>query len=170
MIDLVTGGAASGKSDYAEQKAVRLAKLGQKQLVYLATMHVDASPETAARIARHRALRSGRGFETVEQESHLEQLQRQNAVILLEDLSNLLANEMFREDRSADAILPSLLKLGEQNELVIVTNELTSDGNCYDSFTERFRSQLMELHRAIAAHPLCRSVTEVVVGIPVVLK
>ena len=38
MILLVTGGSASGKSEYAENRALRLAKTEQKKLIYLAAM------------------------------------------------------------------------------------------------------------------------------------
>ncbi|MBQ9041751.1 MAG: bifunctional adenosylcobinamide kinase/adenosylcobinamide-phosphate guanylyltransferase [Eggerthellaceae bacterium] len=61
MIALVTGGAASGKSAYAES----LAKALPGPHAYVATMrHGDA--ETEARIARHREMRAGKGFVTVE--------------------------------------------------------------------------------------------------------
>lgn len=38
MILLVTGGSASGKSEYAENRALQLAKTEQKKLIYLAAM------------------------------------------------------------------------------------------------------------------------------------
>lgn len=61
MIALVTGGASSGKSAFAEQLALSL----PGPHVYAATMrHGDA--ETEARIERHRAMRAGKGFVTVE--------------------------------------------------------------------------------------------------------
>ena len=61
MFTLVTGGAASGKSEYAESLALRLP--GRR--IYLATMR-PADPESLARINRHRLLRQGRGFDTLE--------------------------------------------------------------------------------------------------------
>ena len=61
MFTLVTGGAASGKSEYAESLAMRLP--GRR--IYLATMR-PADPESLARINRHRRLRQGRGFDTLE--------------------------------------------------------------------------------------------------------
>ena len=89
---LVIGGAASGKSRFAEEWVMRLP--GKR--IYLATMEaLDA--ESEARIARHRLLRAGRGFETLECSldlSHCAVPDRAN--VLLEDLPNLLANEMFR--------------------------------------------------------------------------
>ena len=61
MIVLVTGGASSGKSAYAERVACSFA--GER--VYLAAMK-PFGEEGARRIARHRALRAGKGFSTVE--------------------------------------------------------------------------------------------------------
>ncbi len=61
MIALVTGGAASGKSAFAERLATAL----PGPHTYIATMrHGDA--ETEARIDRHRSMREGKGFTTVE--------------------------------------------------------------------------------------------------------
>ena len=53
MIFLVTGGAASGKSEYAEKLACRLSAIDGGPLIYLATMQPAGDPETAARIRRH---------------------------------------------------------------------------------------------------------------------
>ena len=87
MIALVTGAASSGKSAYAEDLAMGLAPLR----LYLATM----SPEGQAaqeRIARHRALRAGKGFHTVEACDGFGRALAMPAsgVALVEDLGNLV--------------------------------------------------------------------------------
>ena len=64
---LVTGGAASGKSEYAEKVLLSLAGSGEK--LYIACMRNDS--EAAKRIARHRALREGKGFVTIEKDTGL---------------------------------------------------------------------------------------------------
>ena len=47
---------------------------------------------------RHRKMRAGKGFETVECYTGLKNLDfPENAVVLLECMSNLAANEMFEE-------------------------------------------------------------------------
>lgn len=61
MIVLVTGGAASGKSAYAERLALAL----PGPHAYVATMR-HGDEETEARIARHREMRAGKGFVTLE--------------------------------------------------------------------------------------------------------
>ena len=88
MLTLVIGGAASGKSAYAEHLAVQSG--GPRY--YLATMQVwDA--ECATRVAKHRAMRAQKQFSTVEcpQNLHLVRLPQQGTA-LLEDLGNLAAN------------------------------------------------------------------------------
>ena len=62
MMHLVTGASASGKSAYAEDLLV-LAKSAEKY--YIATMRPWGA-EGAARVKKHRAMREGKGFQTIE--------------------------------------------------------------------------------------------------------
>ena len=67
MLTLVIGGAASGKSEYAESLVLR----STLPRYYLATMQVwDA--ECAARVEKHRRMRAAKQFETVECPLHLD--------------------------------------------------------------------------------------------------
>lgn len=61
MILLVTGGSASGKSEYAENRALQLAKTEQKKLIYLAAMK-PFGEEAAKRIERHPAIEGRKRF------------------------------------------------------------------------------------------------------------
>jgi Adenosyl cobinamide kinase/adenosyl cobinamide phosphate guanylyltransferase len=63
MMVVVTGASGSGKSEYAEGVAVKLA--GEGELYYLATMRVYGE-EGVRRVERHRKLRAGKGFQTAE--------------------------------------------------------------------------------------------------------
>ena len=94
MLILVSGGAGSGKSEFAEG-LVTSSGLGQR--VYLATMRVwDA--ESVRRVERHRQMRAGKGFETLECPENLAGVTLPSGcAALLEDLSNLTANEFFGE-------------------------------------------------------------------------
>ena len=65
MLILVTGGSGSGKSEYAENTAVALAEKEGLPLYYVATMK-PYGEEGRRRVARHRRLRAGKGFETIE--------------------------------------------------------------------------------------------------------
>ena len=65
MLYVVTGGACSGKSEYAEKLAIsKKTELGGK-LYYIATMCAEDG-ESLERIAVHRQRRMGKGFETIE--------------------------------------------------------------------------------------------------------
>ena len=70
---------------------------------YIATMQAF-DEESRARIAKHRKARSGKGFETIEQGTHLETVCLPGGcTALLECMSNLVANEVFApEGRGAD--------------------------------------------------------------------
>ena len=62
MYILVSGGAASGKSEYAESLVLTCAA---RPRLYVATMEVW-DDESRARVARHRAMRRDKGFQTIE--------------------------------------------------------------------------------------------------------
>ena len=91
MLTLIIGGAASGKSAYAESLVL---KTGLPRY-YLATMQVwDA--ECAARVEKHRKMRAEKQFETLECPLHLDHLALPGrGTVLLEDLGNLVANELY---------------------------------------------------------------------------
>ena len=61
MIHLVIGGSGSGKSEFAEN----LLEDSQRKY-YIATMQVYEE-EGRKKVARHRRLRAGKGFQTIEQ-------------------------------------------------------------------------------------------------------
>lgn len=104
MITLITGGSGSGKSAYAEKYICRVSnENGYKEKYYIATMQVF-DDEGQRKIDRHRRLRAGKGFITIEQprdiKKAVEKLQSENYLktgrsALLECMSNLVANEMF---------------------------------------------------------------------------
>ncbi len=166
MLTLVIGGAGSGKSAFAEAHVCRLP--GKK--IYLATM-LHRGEEAQARIQKHRLQRAGRGFETLERGLDLEHASLPpGADILLEDLSNLLANELFEPDGGGiEAVRRGLRRLLEScGSLTVVTNEVFSGGKEYDEGSLRYLRDLAELNRELAAR--ADLVTEIVCGLPNVLK
>ncbi|MDF1495629.1 bifunctional adenosylcobinamide kinase/adenosylcobinamide-phosphate guanylyltransferase [Caproiciproducens sp. CPB-2] len=176
MIVLITGGSGSGKSAYAEKAAVSLA--GKGPLYYLATMKVSDG-EGRKRVDRHRGLRAGKGFLTIEQPAGILQavprMNRGKGTVLLECLSNLAANEMFdskevrREQEVADRLCAELCFLAEHMEhLMIVTNNVFEDGISYEETTRAYMEALGRVNAFLAAR--ADTVTEVVVGIPVSIK
>lgn len=208
----ITGGAGSGKSEYAEQLAERLHAELAGPLYYVATMNpAPRDSDAAARIEKHQKRRAGRGYTTIECPTDIAQLRarltkdvnvpdttagalhmpeapasqaentsyacnagdgRQDAsraVFLLEDLTNLYANEVYGTSGHPHEIVDPLLELTQQaGALIIVANELYSDGIDYGPETDRFLRDLAGLAAALSA--VADQVTEVVYGIPVQLK
>lgn len=170
MFCFVIGGAGSGKSAYAEH----LAAAAPGPRYYLATMQPGTGPETAARIARHRAMRAGKGFVTIERPLDLAGLRLPGpGTVLLEDLSNLAANERYAPGGAGAAALPALLAgvealLAQSTHLVVVANEIFSGGADYAGDTGAYLQMLAAAHRALAAR--ADAVCEVVCGLPVWYK
>ena len=169
MLVLVIGGAASGKSAYAEERLLGL----PEPRCYIATMR-PYGEEGLARIARHRELRAGKGFETIERESDVAGIELPaGASALLEDIGNLVANEMFAEDgvvrdvaaKVADDVLA--LAAGAAN-LVIVANEVGAGAERHDESTRAYIEAMGEVNARIAA--AADEAVEVVAGIPIKLK
>ena len=171
MLTLVLGGAASGKSEYAESLVLRSAL----PRYYLATMQVwDA--ECAARVEKHRKMRAAKQFETIECPLHLETVRLpRKGTALLEDLGNLTANELYDPagagacDAAAAHILQGLDALAAQCEnLIVVSNEVFSGGANYAGDTDRYLLALARVNNALAAR--ADAVVRVVCGIPVYYK
>ena len=196
MMSLIVGSSASGKSEFAEKRALdRYNQLkssisavsGGKlrydfngSLVYLATM-INSDSETGERIDRHVARRLDKGFETLEVPYDLGEITDSslppNSVVLLECLSNLLANEMFsypgeralQYDTVAEKLFNDIKTLRLRcHDLIIVSNNVFEDGIDYEGETAVYIKYLGELHRKLCA--ICDEVFEVVVGIPVNLR
>ena len=84
-------------------------------------------------------------------------------------MSNLLANECSEENGHPDNIFAECMQLySECSHLVIVTNEVFSDGCEYDDSTTDYIRRLGELNVKLAK--AADTVVEVVYTIPVVLK
>ena len=169
MLILVTGGAGSGKSAFAESL---IASDPCPRRIYLATMDVSDG-ESRVRVKRHRAMRAGKGFETLERPRDLGGLAvPEGCSILLEDLSNLTANEYFGPVGPAEAgerVLAGVERLLARAVLVVVVaNELFSDGLEYDGDTAAYLECLAGVARALASR--ADRVYEVVCGIPICWK
>ena len=171
MTALILGGAASGKSEYGERLALSLPRRGE--LLYLATME-PAGGEAEARIRRHRALRAGKGFQTWERSRNLAGCPLpEGGTVLLEDLGNLAANELFGEGSAGKAAVSAILDgvdalCAQARDVVIVSNELFSDGEAYAPETLCYLDVLGEINRTVAQR--AHRVIEVVCGIPVIHK
>ena len=175
---LVIGGSGSGKSAYAEKVALECQK--EKRHFYLATMHVFGE-EGQKKVQRHKRMRAGKGFVTIEQPTDIMQClpalrEAGGGVVLLECMSNLTANELYDEagnmnkpEKVKRQILEGIRHVIEKTDLlVIVTNEVQGDQMEYSEETKIYQRVLGEVNQSLAG--LAEKVTEVVYGIPVEIK
>lgn len=165
MIVLVTGGSGCGKSTWAERL---VASLPKEKRVYIATMQVY-DDESVKRVERHRAQRADKGFQTIECEKDLASADLEDgSIVLLEDLVNLMANEMF-DGGDVNRIVPALHELAKKcRHLIMVTNDVFSDGIDYAESTQEYIRQLAQVNNEAAQIADC--VIEVVYSIPVCVK
>lgn len=170
MITLITGGSGSGKSAYAEKK---ITEFGDLNRIYIATMY-PYDRESYKRIERHQKMRAEKNFTTIECYTGLKNLEiPENSCVLLECMSNLVANEMFQEEGAKEntvgEVMEGILNLNQQaKQLVIVTNEVFSDGIEYDEVTKTYQQYIGQINQKVAS--VAANVTEVVYGIPICQK
>jgi len=166
---LITGGSKCGKSRLAES----LLDNYTENKIYIATMQ-PYGEEAHAAIERHRKIRAGRGFETIEKYTGLDELELpENCAVLLECLGNLCANEMFPDNGIVTDPTERVMRGIEHlhrvaGTLVIVTNNVGSDGIDYSPETNGYIEAMGRLNVLAAA--LADNVAECVYGIPVILK
>ncbi|MGC6176002.1 bifunctional adenosylcobinamide kinase/adenosylcobinamide-phosphate guanylyltransferase [Lacrimispora sp. 38-1] len=177
MTALIIGGSGSGKSEYAENLAVSFG--GSR--IYIATMK-PWDEECANRIVRHRKMREKKQFETVECYRSFKKLEfdKRPSVVLLECMSNLVSNELFGlweegdipvldKNETAAEIAEGIINLERQTDhLIIVTNDVFSDGDSYSPQTNDYRQVLGRVNRLAAKR--AHMVVEVVAGIPIKIK
>ena len=166
QLTLVLGGAASGKSAFAEGLVVQS---GRPRL-YIATGQAS-DPEMRARIARHIAAR-GPGWETVEAPLAVaEAITAANpgSAILLDCATLWLSNLMFAERDSAEETARLLAVIAATPvPVVVVSNELGLSPVPDHPLARRFRDEQGALNQRLAA--AADLAVLVVAGLPMVLK
>lgn len=181
MMKLIIGGSGSGKSAYAEDciTSMEQTALSEGNLYYIATMKVYGE-EGKQRVAHHRKMREGKGFLTIEQETDLHYClsdirHREEALVLIECMSNLVANEMFTETETkregivVKKVLEDFAKMSKVvKHLVVVTNNVFEDGCQYDEATKAYIRALGRVNAELAK--MADQVVEVVAGIPLEMK
>lgn len=200
MLALIYGGSGSGKSAYAENWVMNH-KDDKGVSYYLATMQVY-DKEGQKRVEKHRHMREGKGFVTAEHPQHIEDI-LQNPIskkdtVLLECLSNLVANEMFtmtENDSLSDTedtkernkemgnmsmsiknpevvvedIMSGIMKIKKDTgQFCIVGNDIFREGEAPTPEMNQYMQALGELQKRIAA--LADETIEVVYGIPIVIE
>ncbi|MDD2769043.1 MAG: bifunctional adenosylcobinamide kinase/adenosylcobinamide-phosphate guanylyltransferase [Methylococcus sp.] len=168
MKELILGGARSGKSRYAEQRAAQ----SGLAVVYVATA-VAGDEEMAERICHHRARRP-ESWLTVEEPLELAAILAASASagrFLIVDcltlwLSNLLGADdaVFRRERSA--LLRALPDL--PGRICLVGNEVGQGVVPVNPLARRFVDEAGRLHQELAT--LCDQVVWIAAGLPQMLK
>ena len=167
MFIFIAGMTRSGKSAYAELRASELGRNIPKIYVAAAEIH-DA--EMLERVELHKARRRGMGFTTIECYRDLGGLTLpEDACVMIESLTVWTANEMFRDgnvNHNADEkIYSDFMNIYRRvKDIVLVSDDVFSDGVKYDALTEEYMRILGGLHVKLAA--VADEVIEVVSGIP----
>lgn len=188
-IMMVTGGARSGKSSFAESKVHELAESRKPcKVVYLATA-TSCDDEMAHRIAKHRASRPSEWI-TIEQFQDFQDLDlifdlHEAKVILLDCLGFMLNNIMFYNLVDFEDCAISQFEEVEKNmlleieklvelvrrkdlDLVVVTNEVGMSLVPPDQISRYYRDILGRANRTMAA--ISDEVVLVVAGIALNIK
>ena len=169
MKELILGGARSGKSALAQQRA----QSSGLRVTYIATA-TAGDGEMAARIQRHQLERPAE-WDLIEEPVALAEVLRQSAApnrCLLVDcltlwLSNLLGfateSELQQQRQALLDLLPQL-----PGHIILVSNEINMGVVPMGELSRRFCDEAGWLHQALAQQ--CQRVTLTVAGLPLVLK
>lgn len=166
----ILGGARSGKSRYAEERASLLAQKTAWPVVYLATGTVTDS-EMQIRIAAHQHNRPAH-WTTIEESMDVAQWleQRQAPAIVLLDCLSLLLNNWMYAGLTDEAIIHRSDALGRALEdfrygLVVVSNEVGQGIVPESPLARRYRDALGRLNQRVAR--TAEQVIWMVAGLPV---
>ena len=196
MMILINGGSSSGKSAFAEtlieeqekkeevmaestgksmRGGARKTDMRHQPSCYLATM-IAWDEECRERIRKHRKMREKKNFMTIECPVDLLKAEvPARSRCLLECVSNLAANEMYRRDMedpengAMERILEGIRMIRKNADfLVVVTNDVSGDQGPYSEETEEYRKLLGRINCALAGE--ADEVYEVICGEPVMVK
>ncbi|MDZ7709066.1 MAG: bifunctional adenosylcobinamide kinase/adenosylcobinamide-phosphate guanylyltransferase [Roseovarius sp.] len=165
-LTLILGGAASGKSAYAEG----LVAQASDARLYLATAEAH-DDEMRAKLARHRA-RRGPEWRTVEAPRHLAPAlasARAGEVVLLDCATMWLSNHLLAGSDLADAETALMAALARcAAPVVVVSNEVGLSVVPDNALARRFQAAQGALNQRLAAR--AGLVVNVIAGLPLVLK
>lgn len=169
MLQLILGGARSGKSQLAEQTAISM----QLAVTYVATAQA-LDPEMQNRIVHHQNQRPAHWFlieEPLFLAKTLQRIDRPNQIILVDCLTLWLTNLLMLEDQSVQQfeceqllkVLPTL-----QSEIILVSNETGLGVVPLGEINRRFVDEAGRLHQALGQ--IAEKVVFCVAGFPMILK
>ncbi len=166
-IILITGGARSGKSGYAEKLALSLSDAP----VYLATARIW-DEEFRERVRRHQA-RRGPQWTNIEEEKLLSRHDLSGRVVLVDCLTLWATNFFFDLDSDVDRALAALQAefdrfTARDATFILVTNEIGMGGTSDNAIQRRFTDLQGWMNQYVAAR--ADEVVLLVSGIPVKIK
>lgn len=142
---LISGKNNSGKSVFAESIVAKCT--GRRY--YVATM-IPKTEENRKRIEKHRIQRANLGFDTVEIPYDLSELKpEKDSVVLLEDVSNLLANNIFDKCKYADDVFNGIVNLLERCEILIAVTIADINVCGYDGETAAYIENINEINQRL---------------------
>ncbi|MBQ1674107.1 MAG: bifunctional adenosylcobinamide kinase/adenosylcobinamide-phosphate guanylyltransferase [Bacteroidales bacterium] len=166
-IILITGGARSGKSGYAEKLALSLSDAP----VYLATARIW-DEEFRERVRRHQA-RRGPQWTNIEEEKQLSRHDLSGRVVLVDCLTLWATNFFFDLESDVDRALAALQEefdrfTQQDATFIFVTNEIGMGGTSDNAIQRRFTDLQGWMNQYAAAR--ADEVILMVSGIPVKIK
>jgi adenosylcobinamide kinase/adenosylcobinamide-phosphate guanylyltransferase len=166
-ITMITGGARSGKSAFAQQLAEQKSDLP----IYLATSRIW-DDDFKDRVKRHQADR-GEHWETIEEEKHISRHNLQGRVVLMDCVTLWLNNFFFDNENDVGTTLEQAkaewnLFIDQDFELIVVTNEINMGVHAENEISRKFT----DLHGWVNQHisSLSDQVYLMISGIPVKIK
>ncbi|MFV5439065.1 bifunctional adenosylcobinamide kinase/adenosylcobinamide-phosphate guanylyltransferase [Acinetobacter oleivorans] len=169
MLQLILGGARSGKSRLAEQTAINT----QLAVTYVATAQA-LDPEMQSRIEHHQNQRPAH-WSLIEEPLYLanalQKIDRPNQIILVDCLTLWLTNLLLLDDQSVQQleceqllkVLPTL-----ESEIILVSNETGLGVVPLGEISRRFVDEAGRLHQALGQ--IADKVVFCVAGFPMILK
>lgn len=166
-IVLITGGARSGKSSYAERMALQLAP----NPIYMATAHVW-DEEFRQRVVRHQQAR-GPEWTNVEEEQYLSRHRVEGRVVLIDCVTLWCTNFFFHTQgdvqRSLEALKQEFDRFTQQEAtFLFVTNEIGMGGTSENELQRKFTDLQGWMNQYIASR--ADEVVMMVCGIPMKVK
>ena len=176
MITLITGGARSGKSGYAESRVKQY-----EHVVYIATARAEGDAEMIRRIEAHKNRRPA-SWRTVERDHHLAVAIEGEDAALLDCVTVMLSNYLWKhsedeevvdEEKIENLCMEELRDLiaaaGRKNcHLFIVTNEVGSGIVPMHPVSRAFRDMQGRINQGLAQ--AADEVYACISGIPVKIK
>ncbi len=166
QVTLILGGAASGKSSYAEQICLN----SRKSRIYLATSQVR-DHEMRVKIDKH-VVQRGDGWTTYEEELDLSPILdslNQTQICLLDCVTMWLTNHLLAGNdliTAQDGLIAAISRCN--TDLLVVSNEVGMGIVPDNALARQFREAQGRLNIALAAQ--ADNVIQVVAGLPLVLK